>query len=211
MNRSQLAVCLLVAAVAVAGGCKPKDETAPATGTGTDTGTASTPAGTESPAAPAGDSGAGTTAEAKATLASPDSKIGGTVTFTQDGYNVKVVADVTGLSPGKHGIHVHEYGKCDAPAFESAGAHVNPDGAAHGCPGSPEFHPGDLGNIEVGADGTGHLEMTTSALTVTPGSNSVVGKAVLLHERVDDCASRPAGNSGGRIACGVVEQSSGPQ
>jgi Cu-Zn family superoxide dismutase len=204
---------MLAATLAVAGACKPKDETAPATGSDTGT-TATAPAGAASTVestTPAGGAASDTKAEAKATLSSPDSKVGGTVTFTQDGYNVKVVADVTGLSPGKHGIHVHEYGKCDAPAFESAGAHVNPDGAAHGCPGSAEFHPGDLGNIEVGADGKGHLEMTTSALTVTPGSNSVVGKAVLLHERVDDCVSRPAGNSGGRIACGVVEQSSGPQ
>lgn len=211
MNRSQLAVFLLIAAVALAGGCKAKDEPAPDSGAGPGNaadpaGTAATPTATNSPAA-----GGGEAVVAKATLSSPDPKLGGTVTFTQEGYDVKIVAEVTGASPGKHGIHVHEYGKCDAPSFESAGAHVNPDGAAHGCPGSPELHPGDLGNIEVGADGTGRLELTTSALTVTPGSNSVVGKAVLLHEREDDCVSRPAGNSGGRIACGLVEQSGGTQ
>lgn len=207
MNRSQLAVFLLVAAVASAGGCKAKDEPAPGSGVGPgDTaGTAATP----TPAAPA--AGGGEAAVAKATLSGPDPKVSGTVTFTQEGYDVKIVAEVTGASPGKHGIHVHEYGQCDAPAFDSAGAHVNPDGAAHGCPGSPELHPGDLGNIEVGADGTGRLELTTSALTVTPGSNSVVGKAVILHERIDDCVSRPAGNSGGRIACGLAEQSGGTQ
>lgn len=207
MNRRQRAVFFLVAAVALAGGCKAKDEPAPDSGAGPSD-TAGTGA-TDTPAAPA--AGGGEAVVAKATLSSPDPKLSGTVTFTQEGYDVKIVAEVTGASPGKHGIHVHEYGMCDAPSFESAGAHVNPDGAAHGCPGSPELHPGDLGNIEVGSDGTGRLELTTSALTVTPGSNSVVGKAVLLHERADDCVSRPAGNSGGRIACGLVEQSGGTQ
>lgn len=84
--------------------------------------------------------------------------LSGTVTFTQEGYKVKLVAEISGAKPGKHGIHVHEYGDCTGPDYQTAGGHLNPDGAAHGCPGSSEFHPGDLGNIEVGPDGHGRLD-----------------------------------------------------
>lgn len=196
-NRTVLFAALALFTVA---GCKQQGE-APA-----DHGATTAPA--PGPAAPA--SGGGDTATAKATLAGAEG-LSGTVTFTQEGYKVKVAADVQGAKPGPHGIHVHEYGDCTAPDFQSAGAHLNPDGAAHGCPSTPEHHPGDLGNIEVGADGTGHLEFETTGLTVTPGSNSVVGKTVIFHEGPDDCVSRPAGNSGGRLLCGKIEQTSGPQ
>lgn len=209
MNRSKLLMLLLAAALVSGVGCGPREEE-PAQGSG-ETTTAPAPEGSGATTTPEPAVGGGDGATATTTLQGPDANLGGTVTFTQDGYNVKIVAEVKGVPPGKHGIHVHEYGQCEAPTFESAGAHVNPDGAAHGCPGSPEYHPGDLGNIEVGADGTGRLEMSTTALTVTPGSNSVVGKTVILHERFDDCVARPAGNSGGRIACGVIQQTSGPQ
>jgi Cu-Zn family superoxide dismutase len=131
----------------------------------------------------------------------------GTVTFTAEGGQVHVVADVAGVPPGEHGFHIHENGVCERdPAgkhFTTAGGHFNPGGSPHGCPNSSAHHAGDLGNIVVRADGTGHLDATTSTLSLT-GPNGVVGKAVILHAGVDDCTSQPVGNAGGRLACGVV-------
>jgi Cu-Zn family superoxide dismutase len=135
-------------------------------------------------------------------------KFSGTVTFTQDGDQVRVVADVKGVEkPGPHGFHLHENGKCEHdPAgkhFSTAGGHFNPTGVAHACPDSAVHHAGDFGNIDIKADGTGHLELTTSMLSLS-GANTPVGKAVILHTGADDCKTQPTGNSGGRLACGVV-------
>lgn len=131
--------------------------------------------------------------------------IGGTVTFTQEGDVVRVDARLQGVAAGTHGFHVHETGDCSAADFTSAGAHFNPGGAPHGAPTDATRHAGDLGNIEIGADGTGSLTLSTSLLTVAPGPNSVVGKAVILHEKADDFKTQPTGDAGGRIACGIVE------
>jgi Cu-Zn family superoxide dismutase len=133
------------------------------------------------------------------------SKISGTVTFTETANGVAVTAHLTGIEgSGPRGFHLHETGNCSAADFSSAGGHFNPTGAAHGAPDSPEHHAGDLGNVEVGADGTVHLERVSTMLTVASGPNSVVGRAVILHEKADDLTTQPTGNAGGRVACGVV-------
>jgi Cu-Zn family superoxide dismutase len=143
---------------------------------------------------------------AKATLRpSTKASVNGTVTFTQSGNMVTVVAHVEGAKPGLHGFHVHEVGDCTAVDFSSAGNHFNPGAMQHGAPEAPSHHAGDLGNITVGPDGIGHLEIKTSHLTVADGPNSVVGRAVILHEAADDLTTQPGGNAGAREACGVVE------
>jgi superoxide dismutase, Cu-Zn family len=143
-------------------------------------------------------------------------KVEGTVLFyAHGGGAVQVVADVSGLDkPGLYALHVHVKGEClTDPAgkqpFASAGGDFNPTGAAHACPDAAKHHAGDLGNIEVKADGTGHLELTTGALALS-GAGSVVDKAVILHAGSDDCTSQPDGNAGARLACGVAESVDAP-
>jgi Cu-Zn family superoxide dismutase len=134
------------------------------------------------------------------------STVAGSVTFSEEAGTVRVAAHVTGAPAGAHGFHLHQNGECTGPDFASAGDHFNPTNAMHGGPDSPDHHAGDLGNVEVGADGTGHLEMSTSMLTVAAGPNSVVGRSVVLHADPDDLTTQPSGNSGARIACGVIAE-----
>jgi superoxide dismutase, Cu-Zn family len=131
------------------------------------------------------------------------SNVTGTVTFTASGENVKVIADITGLTPGKHGFHIHELGDCSDPNAASAGGHFNPAHKQHGAPDSSERHAGDLGNIEADASGKAHLEWSDSVMKLN-GTDSVVGHAVIVHEKADDLKTQPTGDAGGRLACGVI-------
>ena len=130
------------------------------------------------------------------------SQVAGTVTFTKSGDTVQVVADITGLTPGKHAFHIHEFGDCSAADAASAGSHFNPMKKQHGAPDAAERHAGDLGNIEADKTGKAHLELKDNMLMFS-GENSILGRAVIVHEKVDDW-SQPTGNAGGRVACGVV-------
>ena len=130
------------------------------------------------------------------------SKVTGTVTFTQSGDEVRVVADIENLTPGKHGIHIHEKSDCSAPDAASAGGHFNPTHQHHGGPATADRHSGDLGNIEADASGKAHLDWK-GKLQLT-GASSIVGKSVVVHEKEDDLKSDPAGNSGARVACGPI-------
>ncbi|MBI5501602.1 MAG: superoxide dismutase family protein [Deltaproteobacteria bacterium] len=135
----------------------------------------------------------------------PGSPIHGVITFTEVAGAVVVHAEITGVpDAGEHGFHVHDTGDCSAADFSSAGGHFNPAAAPHAGPHDSPRHAGDLGNFTTGADGTGTLDLTTDLLTVAEGPNAVVGRAVILHAARDDLATQPTGNSGARIACGVV-------
>jgi Cu-Zn family superoxide dismutase len=134
-------------------------------------------------------------------------KAHGTVSFVQKGMEIVVDARFTELSPGSHGIHIHERGDCSAPDGSSAGGHFNPSGKTHGGPMTPAHHAGDLGNIIAQADGTATLQLTVPITQISLNESavdSIVGKSVVLHADADDYASQPAGNSGKRLACGVI-------
>jgi Cu-Zn family superoxide dismutase len=134
-----------------------------------------------------------------------DQTVSGTVTFEQIGDQVRVVANLKGLSPNtKHGFHIHEYGDCSAADATSAGDHYNPEGAPHGAPTDPERHAGDLGNIDADEMGNAHHEITVSFITIDGDKNPVLGKAVVIHTKADDLKSQPTGDAGGRIGCGVI-------
>ena len=129
----------------------------------------------------------------------------GTVLFTQNDDQVTVTIDIQNASPGLHGVHIHENGDCSAPDGSSAGGHWNPTDVAHGQWGVGEFHLGDIGNITVGEDGMGSIELTTDLWEIGTGSDvDVVGKSLIVHADADDFVSQPSGNAGARIGCGVI-------
>ncbi len=130
-------------------------------------------------------------------------QVHGTVTFTKVAAGVEIVAHVEGLTPGKHGFHVHEYGDCSSADATSAGAHFNPKGTPHGAPSDKMHHAGDFGNIEANSSGVAHSEWTDKDMTFN-GPNTIVGRAVIVHAAEDDLITQPTGNSGARVACGVI-------
>ena len=131
----------------------------------------------------------------------------GSVTFTQRGAGVLITAKLAGLKPNtEHGFHVHEKGDCSSADGMSAGGHFNPRAKSHAHFGSGERHAGDMPNIHADASGGASYSFETDLFTVTDGPASVAGKAVVIHRDADDYKSQPAGNSGPRIACGVVQR-----
>lgn len=132
------------------------------------------------------------------------SNVKGTVTFEKVQNGVLIKADIEGLTPGKHGFHIHEKGDCGNNG-ENAGGHFNPTKAKHGGPDDAERHVGDLGNIEADANGHGHYEKVDKVVQLT-GKDSIVGKSIIIHEKEDDFKTEPSGNSGSRVACGLIEE-----
>jgi Cu-Zn family superoxide dismutase len=133
----------------------------------------------------------------------------GSATISQADGGVRIDIQVSQLSPGTHGIHVHSVGKCEGPAFTSAGAHLNPTSKKHGKDNPEGPHAGDLLNIQVQVSGVGKASLMDSNVTLGDGPNSLFhqgGTAIVIHEKADDYKTDPAGNSGARIACGVIER-----
>lgn len=127
----------------------------------------------------------------------------GTVTFTNVAGVYEVEAVVTGLEPGEHGFHIHEYGDCSAPDGSSAGGHFNPEDSMHGAPDDAVRHVGDLGNVT--ADSTGEARLEASDMHISfRGKHSIIGRAVVVHAGADDFTSQPSGAAGPRVACGVI-------
>jgi Cu-Zn family superoxide dismutase len=131
------------------------------------------------------------------------SKVHGTVVFTKVEKGVKVHAHISGLTPGKHGFHIHEFGDCSDPAAKSAGGHFNPKKQAHGGPHAVMRHVGDLGNIEADADGNVDYDVVDDQIAFH-GPNSIIGRGLIVHEKGDDLKTQPTGDAGGRVACAVI-------
>lgn len=156
-------------------------------------------AGCATTAAPSGGS-------ASAALAEPGGRVVGRATVTQEAGGARVLVEVEGLAPGTYGAHIHRTGRCEGPVFDSAGAHWNPTGQQHGFRNPSGRHRGDLPNLVVGANGRGRLSFTIRAarLRDAEGMLDADGAAMMLHAQADDYRTDPSGNSGARIACGVL-------
>jgi superoxide dismutase, Cu-Zn family len=131
-------------------------------------------------------------------------RVTGTVTFTEVADGVQVHAEIAGLTPGKHGFHVHEFGDCTAPDLSSAGGHFNPTNKPHAAPDATERHVGDMGNVEADASGKAKLDYVDHEISLANDQRSAIGRSVVVHAKADDLKSQPAGDSGARIACGVI-------
>lgn len=134
-------------------------------------------------------------------------KAAGTADFYQVGGKVRVVANVSGLTPGReHGFHVHDAGDCSSGDGMSAKGHFNPQGKPHGHPQSSERHAGDMPALRADASGNAKLDTELDIMTVTPGPASVVGRGLIVHADPDDYTTQPTGNAGARLACAVIQR-----
>lgn len=153
----------------------------------------------------------GTSAQrANASLRDAKNAVVGLATFTETRFGVLVALNVRDMTPGQHGIHVHAVNKCDPPEFTTAGAHFNPNATQHGAHNPKGPHAGDLPNLVVGKDGTGTLSYVNPYLSMQPGAaNSILASSLVVHKDPDDEMTDPSGNSGGRIACGLIAKVGG--
>ncbi len=132
----------------------------------------------------------------------------GDLEMISEGLAVRIGGEITGLEPGKeHGFHVHERGECSLPDFTSAGEHLNPTKDPHGGPKSASKHLGDLPNLKADESGRVTVDVTMKGATLEDkdgGPNQILGKAIVVHAMPDDYKTQPSGDSGARIACGVI-------
>lgn len=137
-----------------------------------------------------------------------NSNVKGTATFVEKNGKVTFVANMTGLNPGVHAIHIHEKSDCSAADASSAGGHWNPTFKKHGKWGVGEYHKGDIGNFTADANGNGTITLTTDEWCIGCGDNTkdILGKGLIVHQGADDFVSQPAGNAGARVACSAIIQ-----
>jgi Cu-Zn family superoxide dismutase len=138
-----------------------------------------------------------------------DSKVSGIVTFTQKDGAIDITGEITGLTPGLHGFHVHEFGDLNSKDGSATGGHFNPENEKHGGPHGAERHVGDLGNIEADASGKATLKMTDKMIQLS-GKHSIIGRGLIVHAKADDLKSQPTGDAGGRVAQGVIGAAKAP-
>lgn len=147
---------------------------------------------------------------AYATVQSPDGQTVGRVVLSFDGEQMETVAQLNGMAPGTYAVHIHQTGRCDAPDYQSAGGHWNPTNEGHGFEDAEDgWHKGDLRNVTVGADGTGSSTTMTSGITWSGTPTALFdsdGAAIIVHQHADDYRTDPAGDSGPRQACGIIQQ-----
>lgn len=175
--------------------------------------------GTDSSGAGPAKSASGATSSASPTDATPirqaradlqaksGSKVAGTVDFTERDGQVRIEVKASGLTPNsEHAIHIHEKGDCSAPDATSAGGHFNPDNQPHGNPHEAKRHAGDLPNLRVSSSGNATAIYDVKGLTLDNDFRGILQRAVVIHAKADDYKSQPAGDAGGRIACGVIRK-----
>lgn len=131
------------------------------------------------------------------------SGVSGIVRFVENEGIVQIRGEVTGLKPGAHGFHVHEFGDCSAPDASSAGGHFNPSSQRHGGPKDVHRHVGDLGNIQADESGRAVIQITDRIISLN-GPQTIVGRALIIHDGPDDLKSQPSGAAGARVGCGVI-------
>ena len=142
-------------------------------------------------------------------LPKSDSNVEGSINFSEKNGMVTMVGTITGLEEGEHAIHIHQTADCSSPDGTSAGGHWNPTGQPHGAWGDATgYHKGDIGNFKVNANGRGEVTMTTDEWCIGCGDDTkdILGKAVIVHQGVDDFVSQPSGDAGARVSCGEITE-----
>jgi Cu-Zn family superoxide dismutase len=132
------------------------------------------------------------------------SGVSGEIVFGVAGSKVRVVAEIRGLTPGAHGFHIHENGDCGAADGSSAGGHFNPSGRSHGNPDLSEHHVGDMPQLIADVNGNARLTAYLDGVQLGEGAGNIIGRSIVVHAGADDFKTQPAGNSGARLACGVI-------
>ncbi len=145
-------------------------------------------------------------AKTKVELKDAQGKSVGEVLLWDQGTGVGVKLELHDLAPGVHAIHFHQVPKCEGPDFKSAGGHFNPENKKHGFDNPEGHHAGDMKNFTVDARGKSSARLEDTDVTLKDGPHSLLsdGAAIVVHAKADDYKTDPSGNSGDRIACGVI-------